>query len=243
MYVTYGYRLPYWTHPLVKKIYSDNVTEMTAPGAHAVDTFPSLKHLPQWLLGNWRTFGQRVFDHDSKIYLELWEELKRQVDNGTAEDCFCKNFYLSDPEKQGIDNLMAAYTWRGLVEAGSETTGTTLNNFMLAMTLFLDAVKKAQIEPDNVIGSERMPEWEDEKKLPYIRALIKELMRWRAVNKFGMTHASSEDDWYEGHFIPKGSVIVLNWWYVLPSFLYHQSLLSYPMSLLEANNLRSGPYI
>jgi hypothetical protein len=48
MYVTYGFRLPSWQHPLVNKIFSvlDNMTEMTAPGAHAVDSFPSLRYLP-----------------------------------------------------------------------------------------------------------------------------------------------------------------------------------------------------
>lgn len=118
MLVTYGYRLPNWEHPLMKKIYTvlDNLTEMTAPGAHAVDSFPSLTFLPQVLLGNWRRFGKRVFDHDSKVYMDLWENLKREVDDGTAKNCFCKSFYQNDPAKQGIDDLLAAYTCGGLVE-------------------------------------------------------------------------------------------------------------------------------
>lgn len=216
MLVAYGYRLPTWDHPLVEKIYSvlDNLTEMTAPGAHAVDSFPSLASLPQWLLGNWRSFGKNVFDHDSKVYMELWNKLKSEVDAGTAKDCFCKDFYLNDPAKQGIDDLLAAYTCGGLVEAGSETTATTLNNFLLGMVLNPNAVKTAQAELDRVVGSDRLPTWEDEKDLPYIRALVKEVLRWRAVNKFGMPHCTSDDDWYEGHFIPKGSVVMLNWWYV-----------------------------
>lgn len=214
MLVTYGHRLPTWEDPLMKKIYTvlDNLTEMTAPGAHVVDSFPSLTGLPQWLLGNWRSFGKRVFDHDSKVYLDLWEKLKKEVDAGIAKDCFCKNFYLNDPAKQGIDNLLAAYTCGGLVEAGAETTSTTLNNFMLAMTLFPAAASRAQEEIDRVIGSKRIPGFEDEADLPYVRALVKEVLRWRPVNKFGMTHATSEDDWYEGFFIPKGTVAVLNWW-------------------------------
>lgn len=214
MLVTYGYRLPSWEDPLIKKIYTvlDNLTEMTAPGAHAVDSFPSLASLPEFLLGNWRSFGKKVFDHDSKVYMELWERLKREVKEGTARQSFCKDFYLADPEKQGIDDLLAAYTCGGLVEAGSETTSTTLNNFILAMILHPDAVKQAQQELDKVVGKDRLPTWEDEKDLPYLRSLIKEVLRWRAVNKFGMTHATSEDDWYGEYFIPKGSVAVLNWW-------------------------------
>ncbi|KAF9891617.1 hypothetical protein FE257_003628 [Aspergillus nanangensis] len=214
MYVAYGYRLPTWQHPLVHKIYSvlDNFTEMTAPGAHAVDSFPSLRYLPGWMLGNWKSIAKNAFHHDSKVYMELWEDLKQRVDNGTAPDCFCKTFYLNDPKKADIDDLDAAYTCGGLVEAGSETTATTLNNWILAMSLNPDIVRKAHEELDRVVGPDRIPTWDDEPNLPYVRAIIKETMRWRPVNKFGMPHATSEDDWYNGHFIPKGSVVILNWW-------------------------------
>lgn len=216
MLVTYGYRLESWKHPLMKKIYTvlDNLTEMTAPGAHTVDSFPSLAALPEWFLGNWRSHAQRVFDHDSKVYLDLWNSLKKEVDEGTAVDSFSKDFYLSNPGSQGIDDLLAAYTCGGLVEAGSETTSTTLNNFMLAMVCHPEALGKAQAEIDRVVGPHRLPGFEDEAHLPYVRALVKEVLRWRPVNKFGMFHATSEDDWYEGYFIPKGTVAVLNWWYV-----------------------------
>jgi|TARA_R110002003_G_scaffold198_6_gene15462 cytochrome P450 len=214
MLVTYGYRIPSWNDPLIKRIYGvlDRFTEMTAPGAHAIESFPSLASLPQWLLGNWRSHGERVFKEDSQVYLDLWNRLKEETDAGTARDCFTKTFYLNDPAKSGIDDLAAAYTCGGLIEAGSETTGTTLNNFVLCMVLFPEVQKKAKEELDRVVGPDRLPVWEDEEKLPYVRGLIKEVLRWRPVNKFGMPHATSEDDWYEGHFIPKGSVAVLNWW-------------------------------
>ncbi|TVY25635.1 Cytochrome P450 monooxygenase [Lachnellula hyalina] len=245
MLVTYGYRLPSWEHPLMKKIYTvlDNLTEMTAPGAHAVDSFPSLTFLPQMLLGNWRTFGKKVFAHDSKVYMDLWENLKKEVDDGTAKNCFCKSFYENNPAKQGIDDLLAAYTCGGLVEAGAETTSTTLNNFMLAMTLFPETAKKAQEELDRVIGSERMPDFEDEKQLPYIRSMIKETLRWRAVNKFGMTHATSEDDWYEGHFIPKGTVAVLNWWAIHMDPELHENPAEYQPERYLKKSLPAADYI
>ncbi|KAM0812515.1 putative Cytochrome P450 [Seiridium cardinale] len=214
MLVAYGYRIPTFDDPLIKKIYTvlDNLTAMTAPGAHAVDSFPSLAALPEFLLGNWYTHAKKIFEHDSKIYMELWNRLKKEVDSGSARDSFCKDFYLNDPAKNGIDDLLAAYTCGGLVEAGSETTATTLNNWILAMTLFPESAKIAQEEVDRVIGSDRLPTWEDEKQLPYVRAMIKEVLRWRPVNKFGMFHATSEEDWYDGYFIPKGTIVVLNWW-------------------------------
>ncbi|OQV09309.1 hypothetical protein CLAIMM_13443 [Cladophialophora immunda] len=212
--LTYGYRLPSWDHPLVKRIYQvlDNFTHVSAPGAYLVDSFPSLTKLPQCLFGNWRSVGRKMFEHDSQVYLDLWNNLKQQVADGTAEECFCKDFLVNDPRKSGIDDLQAAYTCGGLIEAGSETTGTTLNNFLLCMVLHPEVVKRAQEEIDKVIGKDRLPAWQDEEKLPYVRALVKEVLRWRPVNKFGMPHATSEDDWYRGYFIPSGSVIMLNWW-------------------------------
>ncbi|KAJ4211748.1 hypothetical protein NW759_012347 [Fusarium solani] len=214
MLVTYGYRIPSFEDPMIKKIYTvlDNVTNMTALGAYVVDSFPSLSAVPEFLLGNWRSKGKKIFEHDSKVYLDMWTRLKKEVDEGKARDCFCKEFYLADPKKNGINDLEAAYTCGGLIEAGSETTATTINNWMLAMVLFPETAKKAQEEIDRVSGSERLPQFSDQENLPYIRAMIKEVLRWRPVNKFGMQHATSEDDWYEGHFIPRGSTAILNWW-------------------------------
>ena len=37
-------------------------------------------------------------------------------------------------------------------------------------------------------------------------------MRWRPINKFGQNHFATADDWYGEYFIPKGSVVMINWW-------------------------------
>lgn len=212
--VAYGQRMANWDNPLVKKIYSvvNNLQQFSAPGAFLVDTFPSLRHFPQWMFGNWRKFGEKCFAHDSVVYLKLWGDLKKDVDEGKASPCFAKDFYLSNPEKVGIDSLQAAYQTGGLVEAGSETTSAFLNSFILTMTQNSHVMKKAQQEIDKVVGQDRLPTWEDEPNLPYLRAIIKELLRTRPPNKFGMQHYTTEDDWYNGMFIPKDTVVVLNWW-------------------------------
>lgn len=50
-------------------------------------------------------------------------------------------------------------------------------------------------------------------QLPYCRALLKEVLRWRPVAVLGGTpHASTEDDIYDGYRIPKGSTILCNTW-------------------------------
>lgn len=228
--IVYGSRIPTWDHPLIPKIYAvlNNMNDISMPGAHIVDTFPSLQYLPEWMVGNWRTYGKKVHAHDAAIYLGLYEDMKKEVAAGTAKPCFCKDFYESDPGTLGIDNLQAAYQVGGLIEAGAETTSASLNNFLLAMTKNPDVVKKAQEELDRVIGPDRLPSFSDEDNLPYIRAIVKENLRMRPPNKVGIAHATTEDDWYEGMFIPKGSQVLINWWYGSPFLSPPQSMTTNP---------------
>ena len=45
---------------------------------------------------------------------------------------------------------------------------------------------KAQAELDAVVGPHRLPEFEDMKSLPYICAIVKELLRWGPVAPLGL---------------------------------------------------------
>jgi cytochrome P450 len=99
-----------------------------------------------------------------------------------------------------------------MIEAGSETTAQVLNNTIVGLLQNPEAVKKAQEELDRVIGDDRTPTINDEQILPYIHAIGKETLRWRHVNKLGQNHYVIQDDWYEGMFIPKNTIIMLNQW-------------------------------
>lgn len=49
-----------------------------------------------------------------------------------------------------------------------------------------EAQAKAQAELDEVVGTERMPDFSDRDRLPYINALILEVMRWQPVGNTGL---------------------------------------------------------
>ena len=57
------------------------------------------------------------------------------------------------------------------------------------MVLHPDAQRKAQMEIDDVVGLDRLPDFGDETSLPYVSALVKEVMRWHPVTPIG-THRS-----------------------------------------------------
>jgi cytochrome P450 len=56
---------------------------------------------------------------------------------------------------------------------------------MLAMIAYPEKQKKIQEELDAVVGRSRMPTFADRDDLPYLRATVREALRWRAVAAFG----------------------------------------------------------
>lgn len=80
------------------------------------------------------------------------------------------------------------------------------------MALNPDAQRKAQAELDSVVGGDRLPQFSDRESLPYVNALVKEVIRWHTVAPIGVPHRSLEDDVYAGHFIPGGSIVMVNQW-------------------------------
>jgi Cytochrome P450 len=67
------------------------------------------------------------------------------------------------------------------VSAGSETTIAVLYFLFLSLAIHPDAQKKAQKELDDLLvgqdGHIRLPEAADAAQLPYVRALVKEVLR------------------------------------------------------------------
>lgn len=97
--------------------------------------------------------------------------------------------------------------------AGAETTSTTLEWCALAMIAFPEVQCRAQAELDAVVGRDRLPTFADSPHLPYLRAVIKEVLRWRPALPLGVPHAATEEDWYEGMYIPKGTICIVNAWH------------------------------
>ena len=81
------------------------------------------------------------------------------------------------------------------------------------MTMFPDVQKKAQAELDATIGTSRFPTLSDNESLPYINALVKEVLRWHPINTFGLPHCTKQNDEYDGYFIPNGTAVLANLWY------------------------------
>ena len=70
--------------------------------------------------------------------------------------------------------------------AGSDTTRAALSWWTLAMLMYPEVQKLAQDELDAVIGRARAPTFADMPHLPYINAMVKEVIRWAPINPIGL---------------------------------------------------------
>jgi len=77
-----------------------------------------------------------------------------------------------------------------------------------------EAQRKAQAEIDKVVGMSRLVDFEDRDGLPYLDAMVKEVLRWHPVLPIGIPHYSTEDDIVGKYFIPKGTIVIGNTWYL-----------------------------
>ena len=55
------------------------------------------------------------------------------------------------------------------------------------MVLYPEVQKAAREQIDRVVGSERLPTYEDRDALTYISALMREVLRWRPMIPVGMS--------------------------------------------------------
>ena len=82
------------------------------------------------------------------------------------------------------------------------------------MVLNPEVMKKAQEELDRVVGKDRLPDFPDKENLPYIDALLKELLRWNAPLPLNFPSRIALDDEYKGYYIPAGATVMQNVWAV-----------------------------
>ncbi|KAG5733675.1 O-methylsterigmatocystin oxidoreductase [Termitomyces sp. T112] len=111
------------------------------------------------------------------------------------------------------------------------------------MVLHPECQVQAQKEIDTVIGTDRLPEFEDREKLPYLECLLQEVVRWNHAAPTGLPHRNLEDDVYRDMFIPKNATIIANIRAMtLDESVYKDATKFDPMRFLPAPEGRNEPY-
>ncbi|KAI3598052.1 cytochrome p450 [Moniliophthora roreri] len=189
-----------------------------APGAFLVESIPLLKYVPDWLPGAGFKRKASEWAKYSTIMREMpFNAAKESIANGTAFPSFTsysleKLGEITDKkEQERLIQSVAATMYTG----GTDSTVSVLSTFLLAMLANPEAQKRAQAEIDSVVPPGELPRFSDEPSLPFVSAIVKEVLRWKPVTPLGIPHASVSEDIYRGYRIPAGSIMVPNIWAML----------------------------
>ncbi|KAJ7653799.1 cytochrome P450 [Mycena rosella] len=192
------------------------VTDFSAsmvPGRYLVDTFPILRHAPEWV------GFKREAKHLRKTMVamrdEPWDMVKRQIAEGTAKPSFTTSLIERDPNPSVETEMLYKWVSNGLYTAAVDTTLAAMLSFFFAMSTHHDIQKKVQEELDRVVGHDRLPSFADRENLPYLEAVLKEVHRWHPVGPLAIPHRLEKDDVYNGFHIPGGSIVFPNVWAIM----------------------------
>ncbi|KAG8750031.1 hypothetical protein FRC11_010831, partial [Ceratobasidium sp. 423] len=227
---TFGYHLPSDTSndPLLP--YMEELLDMVNSGIQSsrflVNLLPALKYWPEWMPGgSFHAIARRARGLRKLAGDDPFDRVKAEMASGVAHPSYVSRM-LSEIEQDtkitgdgtgpgssiDYEEIIRANAVT-LFGAGFDTTVTTLLSFLVAMQMYPEVQSRAR---DEILGTidptTGQPVPADVVELPYLRNVLREVMRWLPALPLGIPHATKDDDEYRGYHIPARSVIVPNHW-------------------------------
>ncbi|KAF8878782.1 cytochrome P450 [Infundibulicybe gibba] len=206
--IVFGIRTDTIDHPLVGRALrlSREFMNCTGPVSNIIDFVPVLQRLPNYM----STRGKQLHADLVETYGGMINEIDTCMKRGdNVPDCLVKTMLLTREEEE-LDHLDMAILCSAFMIGGVETTASIMQWFSALIPAYPEIQAKAHAELDRVVGRGRLPTVEDEKNMPYIHAIIKEVERCHNPFWLGTPHVNTQDFTYRGQFIPKDTVVVLN---------------------------------
>ena len=168
-----------------------------------------------------RMFGidqMRKWMNTSYEYLQEIVDGHKKLEKTEEPNDFVEAF-LAEMEKDGahpsFNDYQLLVLCAELFGAGGEPTSVTLKWAIRFLAMHPDVQKRAQEEIDLVLGgADRPVEMSDRKLLPYIQALIQDLIRLSDIHPIGVMHSPSTDLKFDDYVIPKGTFVFPNFHHV-----------------------------
>ncbi|CAE6500017.1 unnamed protein product [Rhizoctonia solani] len=184
-----------------------------------VNDIPILKYIPSWLPGaGYKRFGQRGRQLRSRYVNEPFDQvvtmmLRNQLKNSSYTSNLLEAKGGVNASLEDVD--LVKWTAAAMYLAGSSTTTHVIFVFFIMMALYPDCAQRAQAEIDSVVGRGRIPDFTDRESLPYVEALLQEVMRVSPPSSLGLPHTATEEIEFQGYRIPKNTTIHPNIWGML----------------------------
>ncbi|KAI2602783.1 cytochrome P450 [Hypoxylon sp. NC1633] len=202
-------------HPAqLLRVTTFGLLESISPAGALPNVISWLMHIPT-SLSPWKLKENARHNLEAGLLKGSVQYVHDRINEGNAEPSFVRTFINTlsgqgNKNKWG-DEAEATYVVGQMAIAGALTIGSPIQSFILAMLHYPSWQERLQGEIDTVCEG-RCPEWDDRESLPMLRAVVKEVIRWRPPVPTGIPHAVEKDDVYDGYFIPAGATIhALEW--------------------------------
>jgi hypothetical protein len=147
-----------------------------SPSGALPNVISPLAALPEFL-SPWKRYEKERYDIERAFFLNQQAKVRKEWLAGTAKPSYMRLF-LESQEKSQVGCVEGAYQVGMMAIAGALTIASPMMSFVLAMVQSPEWLGKLQEEIDRVCG-DRMPEMSDMENLPVLRAVVKEVLRWR----------------------------------------------------------------
>ncbi|KXX81833.1 Fumitremorgin C synthase [Madurella mycetomatis] len=216
-----------WGTPLPSQVLRHTtfgLLEAISPPGALPNIISFLRHVPA-AMSPWKRKESARHALEDRLFKASVNFVKHSMASHHTEPSFIHTFMESkesQDEKEWTrwgDTDEVRHVVGVMVIAGALTIGSPIQSFLLAICHYPQCVSEG-----------RCPQWDDRAKPPMLRAVVKEVIRWRPPVATGFSHAVEKDDIYNGYFIPAGATIhALEWGITHPSFpTYREPLTQYP---------------
>ncbi|XP_066287065.1 cytochrome P450 2U1-like [Branchiostoma lanceolatum] len=175
---------------------------------------PVLRHLP--LLGQSAQRFHVSQERGARFLKMKADEHQRDFDSNDIRDFV--DIYIKEIRSGQNENFTdAQLLWiiNDLIAAGTDTTSQSLYWILLYMVTYPDVQERAHQEISRALGDSTLPTTAKRTELPFMDAVISEVMRINAVTPLTVPHFTSSDAAIHGYDIPKGTMVLVNLWSVL----------------------------
>jgi len=181
-----------------------------------LDFFPWLKYVPEWFpYSNFHQVAKEARKLSHAFRHELHDLTKKRMAEGTARECMTTTLLTDNAcdddgsiNEEDVFRDAAATVFLG----GVQSSSAAILTFVLGMLKNPDAQRRGQSEIDRVVGTDRLPSFEDKENLPYVHAIYEETLRYASNAPLGFPHLTTADDDYKGFHIPAGTTVMANQW-------------------------------
>ncbi|VFQ99067.1 unnamed protein product [Cuscuta campestris] len=152
------------------------------------------------------------------FFQDLIADCRERIDNGGETAAGNKKSFVEvlltlqteDPKYYNDETIRALMSV--ILAAGTDTSVATMEWALSLLLNHPQVLKKARKEIDHLIGRERLIAEFDLANLPYLSCIIKETMRMYPAGPLGVAHESSKECTVGGYLIPKGTMLLLNFY-------------------------------